>query len=61
MVAGSATVSMGGRRVASLLGGTARSLSGRQPLYNTVASEHAPVDREVAAHHKRPHRGILLR
>ena len=33
----------------------------RKSLDDTIASKHASIDREVAAHHEGPHRGVLLR
>lgn len=32
----------------------------RQSLNNAVACQHTSIDRKVPAHHKRPHRCILL-
>lgn len=44
VVSRSAVVTLAGSHVAALLGGAARSLSGREALDDTVASEHASVD-----------------
>lgn len=39
---------------------SATALIRRQSLNNAIASQHTSVDGKVAAHHKRPHRSILL-
>lgn len=48
-----------GRRVPTLLRAASR-LSGREPLDDAVAREHAAVDGKVAADHEGAHGGILL-
>lgn len=47
-----------GWAVMRLLASLARVV--REPLYDTVADEHAAVDREVPANHEGPHGGVLL-
>jgi len=53
-------VASAGRRLVTRLSRSAAGLIGRQPLNDPVSGQHAPVDREVSAHHKGPHGGVLL-
>ena len=39
---------------------SAAALIGRQALHDTIACQHAPIDREVAANHEGSHGRILL-
>lgn len=45
--------------MAALLGAASR-LSGRKPLNDAIAGQHATVHGEVAAHHEGTHGGVFL-
>lgn len=61
MVARAAVVPITARGRVAALAAAGFDVRDGQPLNDAVAGEHPTVDREVAAHHKGTHGGVLLR